>query len=146
MSASRAVAALALLVGLVACGGSGLKAHSYAAQTLDDVAQVARETALERRAETLEAAGAKAKADGGDVDEAVAAAAVGYQSKIDAVNGFIHAKDLYVRAVLLAAGQDKPNLATLVPVLRDALGSYAGVRALYPALPDIPAPIKELVP
>lgn len=142
----HAAATIAFVIVFAACGGTSLKAHSYAAQTLDDVAKVARATALEQRGEALEAAGERAQEQGADVAEAVAAAAVAYQRRIDAVNGYIAAKDLYVRAVLLAAGQDKPNLATLVPVLRNALGAYAGVRALYPGLPAIPTPIKELVP
>ena len=140
--------AAGIVLGLLlsACGGTSLKAHSYAATTLDYVARVARETALEDRGEKLQAAGEQAQADGKDVTEAVNAAAVKYQARIDAVNGYIAAKDLYVRAVLLAAGQDKPSFATLLPVLRNAIAAYAGVRALYPSLPDIPDPIKELVP
>lgn len=130
---------------LVACGGSSVKHHSYAAQTLDDLAQVARDTAMTERDEVLRTAGLAANADGKDVQEAVAAAALRYQKRIDVVNGFIAAKDAYVRAVLAALAKDT-DLKTILPILQEALTAYESVRVLFKdSVPTVPAPVKEML-
>lgn len=130
---------------LVACGGSSVKHHSYAAQTLDDLAQVARETAMTERGNALQKAGLAAHAEGKDVQEAVAAAALTQEKRIDVVNGFIAAKDAYVRAVLAAISKDA-DLKTILPILQKALTAYAGVQALFKdSVPAVPAPVKEMI-
>lgn len=130
---------------LFACGGASVKHHSYAAQTLDDLAQVAKKTAMTERGEALREAGLAAQAKGENVAEAVAAAALEYQKRIDVVNGFIAAKDVYVRAVLAALAKDA-DLSTILPILQKALVAYEGVRALFKnAVPAVPAPVKEMV-
>jgi hypothetical protein len=130
---------------LFACGGSSVKHHSYAAQTLDDLALAAKKTAMTERGEALREAGMAAHAKGMDVAEAVAAAALAYQKRIDVVNGFISAKDVYVRAVLAALAKDT-DLSTILPILQKALIAYEGVRALFKnTVPAVPAPVKEMV-
>lgn len=138
------LAALVVLF-LAACGGSAVKHHSYAAQTLDDLAKVAKDTAMAQREEALRTAGLEAQAKGQNVEEAVAAAALTYQKKIDVVNGYIAAKDIYVRAVLAAIAKDA-DLATILPILQKALVAYAGVRALFKDdVPAVPEPVKEML-
>jgi hypothetical protein len=128
-----------------ACGGSSVKHHSYAAQTLDDLAQVARETSMTERGDALRKAGLAAQAEGKDVNEAVTAAALTYQNRIDAVNGFIAAKEVYIRAVLAAISKDT-DLQTILPILRKALEAYAGVQAFFKdTVPAVPSPVKEML-
>lgn len=130
---------------LFACGGSSVKHHSYAAQTLDDLAQVAKKTVLTERDAALREAGLAAQAKGENVADAVAAAALVYQKRVDAVNGFIAAKDAYVRAVLAALAKDT-DLATVLPILQKALEAYEGVRALLKdTVPAVPGPVKEMI-
>ena len=130
---------------LVACGGSAVKHHSYAAQTLDDLARVAKETALAQREAALRDAGLAAQAKGENVSDAIAAAALTYQKRIDVVNGYIAAKDIYVRAVLAAIAKDA-DLATVVPMLQKALIAYKAVQALFKDdVPEVPAPVKEML-
>lgn len=130
---------------MFACGGSSVKHHSYAAQTLDDLAQVAKKTALTERAEALRGAGLAAQVKGENVADAVAAAALEYQKRIAVVNGFIAAKDVYVRAVLVALSKEA-DLSTIVPLLQKALVAYEGVRALFNnSVPAIPASVKEMI-
>lgn len=134
-----------VLLFLVACGGSAVKRHSYAAQTLDDLAQTAKSTAMTQREVALREAGEAAIAAGTDVNAAVEAAALAYQAKISAVNAFINAKDLYIRAVLAAINKDA-DLSTILPMLKDALAAYANLQAVFKeTIPPIPGPVKEMI-
>ena len=128
---------------LSACSGSAIRHHSYAAQTLDDLAKVAKETVMADREATLRAAGLAA--EGRNVEEAVAAAAMAYQKKVDVVNSYIAAKDIYVRAVLAAINKDV-DVKTILPILHKGVIAYAGVKALFKdAVPDLPKPVKEML-
>lgn len=133
------------LLFLVACGGSAVKRHSYAAQTLDDLALTAKSTAMTQREAVLRKAGEDAIAAGTNVNEAIEAAALAYQTKINAVNAFIAAKDLYIRAVLAAINKDA-DLGTILPMLKDALAAYANLQAVFKDdIPPIPGPVKEML-
>ena len=148
MKPSKSVALIAIiLILLAACGDSALKRHSYAAQTLDDLAGVARRESLALREKTLREAGERALAAGStDIRSSVELAATEFQPKIDAVNAFVSAKNIYIRAVLLVAQQEEPGFDDLVIVLRNAIDVYEGVRAaLGSTIPPIPPIVKELI-
>lgn len=136
------------------CGASSanaIKGHSYAAETLDEFAQEARDTVMEMRKVDIVQAVTKAEAAGQDPRPAAELAAAQFDARplIPAVNSFISAKEVYVRSVLLAAQADKPDFAAARLILRDALNSYRSLKEALgdrgDRLPDIPPIVFDLV-
>jgi hypothetical protein len=135
------------------CGGgsqSNLRAHSYAAQTLDDIAVAARQTVMEVRQSSLIEAGQRAEKAGAPVTPAVLAAAEDFDagSAIKGVNAFITAKDAYVRAVLVATRADEPDWVGLKLALQSALQSYDYLRAALgerAKLPEVPKAVMAVL-
>jgi len=149
---------LFLVLGLTACSScvssnSALKAHSHAAETLDDLANDAKETVLELRQRALDDAVARATSEGlrGPELDALVTQAAGDFDKgpaVSSVNAFIHAKDLYVRAVLASASKDKPTWDTVKPMLRDVIAAYNAMRDALgrpDKMPAIPDAISQLI-
>jgi hypothetical protein len=134
---------LALAMG---CGGSSqsaIKGHSYAAQTLDDLASGARQSVLELRQTALLEAGKDAEKAGQPVTPAVLAAADAFDRGpiLHGVNAFIGAKEAYVRVVLVAAQASEPDWVGLKLALQSALRSYEDLRKAVGerlALPEVP--------
>lgn len=152
-AAGYTVIVAVLVTACNACGGPGnsLKAHSYAAQTFENVAVEGREAALEMRAHELREAGEIAQAAGADVEAAVRSAAADFDEGpvINAVNAFIAAKQVYVQGVLVAVGDEQPSFTHLRALLNDAALAYQSLRlALGEAgkrLPDLPASLIDLL-
>lgn len=146
---------LALIIALAACGGcassnTALKAHTTAAQTLDDVADQAKELALADREQALTQAATQAKVNGADVTKAVTDAAAAYDAgpTIPAVNAFVAAKDAYVRAVLMDAGKDEPTWTNARRLLKDVVDAYTNLRAALgnpEKMPKLPVAIASLL-
>lgn len=153
----RALALFAMLavVGCGACATSNatLRGHSLAAQTLDDFATGAKATALDMRQAVLDKAAVDAHKAGlmGDALTAeVKKAAVTFDAGpvIGAVNAFIATKDIYVRAVLVAASKDTPTWADVKPMLRGAIAAYTAMRDAFgkpDKMPPIPTAISDLL-
>jgi hypothetical protein len=151
----RSIFMLALSIALVACGpsSSALRGHSHAAQTLDSIAADAKATVLELRQAELDEAARDGKSAGladADLRQFVVLAAAQFDQgpKIHAVNAFVAAKDLYVRAVLIAVSQDPPSWAEAKAVLKDVIASYSELRAALgnpSRLPPIPQAIVDLL-
>lgn len=143
------------VVGCGACAPSNaaLRAHSFAAQTLDDLATGAKSTALDMRQAVLDKAAVDAHKAGlmGDALTAEvqkAAAVFDTGPVIGTVNAFISTKDIYVRAVLVAASKDTPTWVDVKPMLRGALAAYAAMRDALgkpDKMPPIPAAISNLI-
>ncbi len=134
-------------------GGSTLRAHSVAAQTLDDIAKQARDLVMAQRQQVIDSAVAAAKAaqvGAYELSQSVRKAAADFDAtpKISSVNAFIAAKDLYVRAVLVAAGNDKPTWEQAKAMLNDVVKTYTAMRQALgtpAAMPELPAAIVDLL-
>lgn len=150
--------ALAITLALVGCSAcattnSGLKSHTTAAQTLEEVADEARQYVLDDRKAELEKVAAQAVADKLDpvqLEAAVKAAAATYDDgpKVASVNAFIAAKDLYVRAVLQAASKDTPSWSQAKAMLKDVVDAYTNLRQALgnpKAMPPLPDAIAALL-
>lgn len=142
------VLALAVVAGC-AQSNTALRRHSIAAETLEDMAVQSREAVRKFREAELRRVGAAAQEAGADFDSAVREASKEFdRTVVSAVNTFINAKRLYVRAVLQAARKDSPTFGDLRDILRPAVAAYeslrkaVGDRISLPAIPDI---IKELI-
>lgn len=146
---------LVLVVALAtACGGSSsnakLKRHAYAAQVLEEVSVQAKSTVLDLYRAEVEAA-VQGVDDPDERARLVAAARERFEARgwIDAANAVIAAKDAYVRAVLLAAQDERPAWDELQPVLAAVLDAYEKLRlALGSAgdrLPKVPPSIAQIV-
>lgn len=149
---NRLLLPLFLILTLTACGScassnTALKAHSHAAETLDDLANDAREIVLDLRQHALDDAVTRATSGGlrgPELDAVVIQAAATFDKgpAVGAVNAFIHAKDLYVRAVLAGASKDSPSWETVKPMLADVVSAYNAMRDALgkpdnmPVLPD----------
>jgi len=150
-----ALAALIALVGCASCAPSNaaLRGHSHAAQTLDDLAAGAKATVLDLRQAELDKAAVKAHEAGKmgpELEAAVKEAAAGFDKgpAIGAVNAFVAAKDLYVRAVLVAASKDPPTWSDVKPMLRGVIDAYTAMRDALgkpDKMPPIPSAIAELL-
>lgn len=136
---------------------AALKAHTTAAQTLDDLASDAKELVLEQREAQLDAVAQQAVTDGLDpaaLKASVERAAAKYDAgpAIPAVNAFIAAKDAYVRAVLVDAGKDEPSWYNAKHLLKDVIDTYTNLRAALgnpdkmPAMPDVIAKLLTRAP
>lgn len=140
---------------LSGCGpNKELRAFTAGAELLEELGQKARDQVLAERREALDAAASDAMAAGitGDqLKQEVEIAARqwdvnGGSRRIDLVNGFIGAKDLYVRAVLAAASKEKPSWSDARKLLRDALDAYQALRAVgLEKLPEVPDAVAKLV-
>lgn len=150
--------ALALTLAVVGCSActssnTALRAHTTAATTLDDVVQEASELVLADRQHALDVAVTQAKADGLDpiaLKAAVERAAATYDAgpAIPAVNALAAAKDAYVRAVLMDAGQDKPTWSNAKRLLKDVVDAYANLRKALgdpKKMPELPSAIAALL-
>ena len=147
--------AMVLMLGAAACASNpnALKAHTSAAETLDDLAGDAKVLVLEDRHAELDAVAESAFTDNATPEElaaAVRAAAKAYDDgpKISAVNTLIAAKDLYVRAVLHAASEDKPSWTEAKAMLKDVIDAYSNLRKLLgepAAMPKVPEAIAKLL-
>lgn len=153
------LATMLAVVGCSACASSNtaLKAHTTAAQTLDDVAQEATGLVMADRQHALDVAVEQAKADGLDpiaLRAAVERAAAAYDAgpTIPAVNALVAAKDAYVRAVLIDAGKDEPTWQNAKRLLRDFVDAYTNLRKAlgepksWPALPPAIAALLSYAP
>jgi len=150
--------ALVVMLAIVGCGAcatsnTALRGHSLAAQTLDDLAAGAKVTALDMRQAALDKAAVDAHKAGKMGDELTAEvqkAAVAFDAGpvIGAVNAFIATKDLYVRAVLVAASKDSPTWADVKPMLRGAIAAYTAMRDALgkpDKMPPVPTAITDLL-
>lgn len=148
------ILALAVMIGGACTSGTSmLKAHSTAAQTLDELAVGAKTYVFAQREIVLVDAANKAKADGLDQVElkaAVERAASTYDAgpAIPAVNSLIQSKDAYVRIILSLASQDSPSWSQAREVLRSVVSAYSSLRAALgnpSKLPPVPESIFALL-
>lgn len=151
-SAASLTAAM-LVAALAACSScatssTALRAHSHVAQTLDDVGVQARTVVLELRQGKIDDAIASAQQSNADPVLAAHRAGADFDAGpwLPAFNGYVAAKDAYVRAVLLAAQVDKPDWDTARPALNDVVLAYGNLRtATGDKLPPIPEVVLKLL-
>lgn len=140
---------------LSGCGPNGnLRAFTASASLMEDLGQKARDEVLAERRTVLDAAAADAMAagiTGAQLQQEIEAAARAWDAnggkrRVELVNGFIAAKDLFVRGVLAAASKEKPSWSEARTLLRDALAAYQALRAVgLERLPEVPDSVVKLV-
>jgi hypothetical protein len=146
-TAAALVFFLPMLALLSGCGASAVQRHSYVAEAVDDVTQVARGLVLEARQDALRAAGRTASEAGLPTAEAIAAAADAFDAgpMVVTYNVLVEAKNAYVRALLARIREHRrPGMEELRPLVLGLLRAYAahrealGIRAdRLPLIPEL---------